>query len=151
MRHKGVYSHAPLCLVMLRCTVPVQDAAVCRGVTLSNEVNRRQFLVSFAAAIAVTQMPRQLAAVCPQPLPAPLCQDSQRYYSGAAELLTKLYELDPHMRINIDDRGMYIHLISAYNAEMIRDVLWNYLLIGIPVTLNGQAVVFEDYWRRGYE
>jgi hypothetical protein len=121
------------------------------------QMNRRQFLAGFAAALAVHKLPKHLVPFIPERA-TDFIQASRLagggeglwYGAGGGEgLWAMLYELDPNMQVSIDHSQMIIHLFSSYDFEMIRKVLWNYKPIGILAILNGERVSFEDdYFER---
>jgi hypothetical protein len=106
-------------------------------------VNRRQFLSSFAAALAISHLPELLLAS--NPVPAPILAnafDVYRLAPSGERLWAKLYELDPLMCVSVDYKTMAIHLFSNYDLESIRHVLWWYKPVGIFATVNRVPVVW---------
>lgn len=111
-------------------------------------ISRRAFMASFAAAIAIHSLPKQL--VTPKVYSF---KDVEGVYSAYGsdigfELWAALYELDPKMSYSTDWKTMTIHLRSKYDQERIREVVWKYKPVGVMATLNGEALTFEDFWKR---
>jgi hypothetical protein len=114
-------------------------------------MNRRQFLASFAAAIAVHKLPKVLIVGQPSIPILSQCTNAYdaksavEYANGGEALWVMLYELDPFMRVTMDHKNFGFHIYSDYDRDMIRRVLWNYKPLGVMATINGELVTFEDF------
>ena len=102
-------------------------------------MNRRTFLTSLGAALAIQTLPKQLLAA-----QAPL--DTNVYATidpRVGVMWELLYAIDPQMRISINYKTCSIYLQTRPSKVMlVEDVLWRHNPISVAAFVNGTQVNF---------
>lgn len=102
-------------------------------------MNRRTFLASLGAALALQALPKQLLVA-----QAPLDTNVYATVDPRAGVMWELFSmLDPQMRISINYKTHSIHLQTHPSKVMlVEDVLWWHMPIGVAAFINGAQVNF---------
>ena len=113
-------------------------------------MNRRTFLAGFAAALALHRLPKQLSSGVFSLTPASTNVYTQIDPRGSA-LWTRLYELDPFMRVSMDYKNYGFHLSTRVPVDLVTEVLWNYKDVGVMATINGVYADFSSLYAKWYD